>query len=209
MKANNFFGSKLCVIMKFAFKAALCAVTICFAVSMTEFDAQSQAIASEVVRLHILANSDSFEDQSLKIKVRDAVQQSCEELYPEGCGKEQAETLIEKKLPEIIRAAQSVVESNGYDYRVTGRIVNMYFTARQYDNFTLPAGYYDAVRIEIGSGSGHNWWCVMFPPVCISAAEGDISDVLTDEQTKIVREGETEYRFKIYDMIKDLISVEC
>lgn len=202
MKIKNFSTSS-----KLVFKSVLCGFIICFALSMTDFDAQSKEISNEVFRLHILANSDSEEDQNLKLSVRDKVQEFCRNIYGSAKTKEDAERIIKDKLPEIIETAQNEVYRKGYDYIVNGEIVNMYFTNRVYDNITLPAGDYDAVRLTIGEGRGHNWWCVMFPPICISAADNtaDISDVLSDEQTKLVTDGGYEYKFKIYEVYQDLM----
>ena len=168
---------------KLAFKAILCGFVICLALSMTDFDAQSKEISNEVFRLHILANSDSEADQNLKLSVRDEVQKFCYNIYDNAKTKADAEKIISDKLDDIVAVAQNEVYKNGYDYPVKAEIVNMYFTNRVYDNITLPAGDYDAVRITIGEGKGHNWWCVMFPPICISAADNDaeISDVLSGE----------------------------
>lgn len=198
--------SVLCRSGKTAVKAVLCAFVICFVFSMTAFDAQSRDISHRVLRLHILANSDSVDDQRVKLRVRDRVQLLCADLYPEGCTRQQARRILEDKLPEIVAQAQSVVDEQGCSERVHGEIVNMYFTNRVYNDITLPAGNYDALRLTIGSGEGHNWWCVMFPPICVSAASGDISDVLTDNECALVKSDDIEYRFKLYELYEDLAS---
>ncbi len=189
-----------------AAKALACAFLICAFCSMTRFDAQSREISREVVRLHILANSDSEEDQRLKLTVRDAVLRLCADIYPGSCTKEEAESLLRKKLPQIEAEARRVVRECGYDYPVRGELVNMYFTTRTYGNVTLPAGKYDALRIEIGSGQGHNWWCVMFPPICVGAAQARISDALSPEQTELVCSQGVEYKFKIYEIYENFVS---
>lgn len=208
-KIKNVFGkdyfnatSVLC------FKAILCGFIISFALSMISFDAQSKEISNEVFRLHILANSDSVEDQNLKLAVRDVVQEFCYNIYDGEKTKDEAEQLITKNLPEIIEVAQQEVYRQGYNYTVNGEIVNMYFTNRVYDDITLPAGNYDAVRISIGGGEGQNWWCVMFPPICIGAAENnaDISDVLTQEQTEMVTDESYQYKFKVYEIYQNLMN---
>ncbi len=207
MKIKNFLNShSFSTSAMLTFKAVLCGFVICFALSMTDFDAQSQEISDEVFRLHILANSDSEEDQNLKLAVRDEVQKFCYNIYGNAKTKEDAEKILADKLPQIIEIAQNEVYEKGYDYPIKGEIVNMYFTNRVYDNITLPAGDYDAVRITIGEGKGHNWWCVMFPPICISAADNtaDISDVLSDEQTDLVTDSSYEYKFKIYEIYQNI-----
>lgn len=193
--------------LKCIFRAVLCSFVICFAASMTDFDAQSKEISNEVFRLHILANSDSEEDQNLKLAVRDEIQKFCRNIYKTTKTKAEAEKIMKQRLPEIIEIAQKEVLKQGFSYPIKGEIVHMYFTNRVYDNITLPAGDYDAVRITIGDGKGHNWWCVMFPPICISAAENDakISDVLDEEQTKLVTDKKYEYKFKIYEIYQNLM----
>jgi len=193
--------------LKCVLRAVFCGFIICFVTSMTNFDAQSKEIANEVFRLHILANSDSNEDQALKLAVRDEIQKFCENIDKTAKTKEEAEKIIKQRLPEIIEIASREVHKRGFSYPVKGEIVNMYFTNRVYDSITLPAGNYDAVRITIGNGKGHNWWCVMFPPICISAAENSaqISDVLNCEQTKLVTDQKYEYKFKIYELYQNLM----
>lgn len=189
------------------FKSVLCGFIISFMISMVNFDAQSKEISTEVLRLHILANSDSEEDQTLKLNVRNVVQEMCYNIYDDAENKDNAEFIVRKNLDDIINAAQAEVYKEGYDYDVNAELVNMYFTNRVYNDITLPAGYYDAVRITIGSGEGHNWWCVMFPPICISAAENDaeISDVLNDEQTELVTDSSYEYKFKVYEVYQNVM----
>lgn len=201
-------NNKMTEFMKNCFRAVLCAFVICFALSMVSFDASSKAISQEVFRLHILANSDSEEDQKLKLDVRDIVQEYCYNIYDKADTKEEAEAVISENLSNIISVAQKEVYRQGFNYTVKGKIVNMYFTNRTYEDITLPAGYYDAVRLTIGSGEGHNWWCVMFPPICISAAEdtADISDVLDDNETELVTEQSYQYKFKVYEIYQNLMN---
>ncbi|MBQ1389921.1 MAG: stage II sporulation protein R [Clostridia bacterium] len=185
--------------VKTAVKSVAVAFVLCFLLSMTDFDARSKDIADSVVRFHIIANSDNEGDQQLKLKIRDEVLNVCRNIYPEECTKQQAEAILSQHMSDIVNTAQNVAAQYGYDYDISGELVNMFFPNRVYDDFTLPAGYYDAVRLKIGSGKGHNWWCVMFPPVCIAAAECDISDVLSDSQLDLVKSDGISYRFKIYE----------
>jgi len=189
----------------FVFRAILSAFVICCMLSMTKFDAQSHRIADSVVRLHILANSDSEEDQLLKLDVRNLVQDLCYNMYENVQSRSEAEKIIEDRLPFILDAVREEIRNSGYDYEVGGELVNMYFTNRTYDNITLPAGYYHALRITIGEGKGHNWWCVMYPPICISCAEkrADISDVLDENTTKLVTDKSYKYDFKVYELYRN------
>ncbi|MBQ2605214.1 MAG: stage II sporulation protein R [Clostridia bacterium] len=192
-------------IIKLVFRAVLCGFVICCMLSLTKFDAQSRSIADSVVRLHILANSNSAEDQALKLHVRNLVQELCYNMYANAETRSEAEALIQKRLPYIVENVQDEIQKMGYDYKINGELVNMYFTNRTYGSVTLPAGYYHAVRLTIGEGKGHNWWCVMYPPICISCAEkrADISDVLDEEQTKVVTEKSYKYEFKVYELYRD------
>lgn len=204
---NTLEGLKHSTNAQLVLKSVLCGFLISFMITMVSFDAQSKEISTEVLRLHILANSDSEKDQELKLSVRNVVQEMCYNIYDGTESKEDAERKVQMNLDKIIKAAQDEVYKEGYTYDVKGEIVNMYFTNRVYNDITLPAGYYDAVRITIGSGEGHNWWCVMFPPICISAAENEaeISDVLSDEQTELVTDSSYQYKFKVYEIYQNLM----
>lgn len=166
---------------------AVIALIICLAFNSTaEFERQCEDIRSEILRLHVLANSDSDEDQELKLLVRDAVLEAGERCFGLCDDIESASLLIEQNLLLLLRRADEVVAENGYDYEVSINIQTCYFNTRTYDEITLPAGFYQAVRVEIGEGSGQNWWCVMFPAMCITAATGEISDVLNEDEVDLV-----------------------
>lgn len=145
-----------------------------FTTSITGFAQQCSAVRGATVRLHILANSDSERDQALKLQVRDAVLDSVEDTLARAATREEALALAEQSLPSVERTARETLRANGCTDDVRAEIVNMYFATRKYDNgVVMPAGRYDAVRILIGEGAGRNWWCVMFPPLCLPAAEPD------------------------------------
>jgi len=155
-------------------------------------------IRSGVLRLHILANSDSDEDQRLKLAVRDRILSL--DLFSSGhaSSKEEAEKETAASLSEIEEAARAELSSQGCSDEVKAELVRMYFTTRVYKNVTLPAGYYDAVRITIGEGAGHNWWCVLYPPLCIPAAEAEEPlDVFTPEEEEIIT-GEDKYEVRFF-----------
>ena len=170
----------------------------------------SAQIKTDTLRLHIIANSDSDFDQKLKLKVRDRVLEYTGELFAEVSGKTEAEALAEYSSDEIKNIAEEVIVENGADYSVSVEITNMWFETRSYDGFTLPAGDYDAVRIIIGAGEGHNWWCVMYPPLCIPMAS-EITDDKEIEQEffstrelDMIRKPEKyEVRFMLWDKLKD------
>lgn len=131
------------------------------------------ALADKVVRLHVLANSDSEEDQALKLRVRDVVLERATELLEQSADRREAEGLLRGNLLELERIAAEEIKVCGYDYPVTAELTDTEFPTKEYDGFTLPAGEYLALRIVIGEGGGRNWWCVVFPPLC-TAASADV-----------------------------------
>lgn len=130
-----------------------------------------QELSDRVVRLHVLANSDSEEDQALKLKVRDRILAYTEPILAGSADRREAEALLRGRLLEMERIAVEEIRANGYDYGVSARLEDASFPTREYEGFTLPAGKYLALRIVIGEGAGRNWWCVVFPPLCAAAAE--------------------------------------
>lgn len=166
------------------------------------FDRGCDGIRDSVLRLHILANSDSDADQSLKLKVRDRLLHEGRELFSDCQSRDKAEQKAKSEVERLTAAAEEVIATEGYSYPVKIYIGDADFNIRQYGDVTLPSGRYRAVNVVIGSGEGHNWWCVMFPPLCLPAAEevnadkDEIEEVLTDEQTDIV-ENSSKYEFKL------------
>lgn len=197
-------------IMKLFIKSACIAFVLTVIYSVIPFETQCSEISEDVFRLHILANSDSDEDQSLKLKVRDEVLEYTEDLFNSASSKEEAEKIISDNLQSISNVAYRTLLENGYDYTVTAEITNMYFTTRYYESYTLPSGMYDALRITIGEGEGHNWWCVMYPSICISSVEEKDSkakEVLNDGEYDIVRNEQYQYKFKIVEMFEKICSL--
>lgn len=147
---------------------------------LSTFAGDCGQVRGEVLRLHILANSDSEEDQALKLQVRDALLAETGELFAEAGDLAAATAAAQEALPQLEEAARQVMAQSGYPYDAHAQLVTMFFETRQYDGFTLPAGTYQAVRITLGQGGGHNWWCVMYPPLCIPAAAPDDSTEARD-----------------------------
>lgn len=180
--------------------------------SICSFAKTSEEIRSDVLRLHVIANSDSSVDQNLKLRLRDYILEEGEDIFDGSVNVENAVKKIEPKLAELENSAETFVKNAGFDYDVKITLSNEYFTTRTYDSVTLPAGKYLALRVVIGSGEGHNWWCVMFPPMCVPAADkkDEIENVFTDKEIKLV-ESKPKYepRFKvveIYEQIREKIS---
>lgn len=180
--------------------------------SICSFAKTSEEIHSDVLRLHVIANSDSSVDQNLKLRLRDYILEEGEDIFDGSVNVENAVKKIEPKLAELEKSAETFVKNAGFDYDVKITLSNEYFTTRTYESVTLPAGKYLALRVVIGSGEGHNWWCVMFPPMCVPAADkkDEIENVFTDKEIKLV-ESKPKYepRFKvveIYEQIRETIS---
>lgn len=180
--------------------------------SICSFAKTSEEIRSDVLRLHVIANSDSSVDQNLKLRLRDYILEEGEDIFDGSVNVENAVKKIEPKLAELEKSAETFVKNAGFDYDVKITLSNEYFTTRTYESVTLPAGKYLALRVVIGSGEGHNWWCVMFPPMCVPAADkkDEIENVFTDKEIKLV-ESKPKYepRFKvveIYEKIRETIS---
>lgn len=158
-------------------------------------------LADKVVRLHILANSDSEEDQALKLRVRDRVLERATELLEQTGDRREAADVLQSHLPELERIAAEEISDCGYEYDVTAEVANTMFPTKEYDGFTLPAGEYLALRIIIGEGNGHNWWCVVFPPLCAAASE-DVAETalaagLSEDQVGLITEENRGYELRL------------
>jgi stage II sporulation protein R len=159
-----------------------------------------QELSDKVVRLHVLANSDSEEDQALKLQVRDAVLVRAEELLTEASDRQEAESLLRGRLLEFEDIAAEAIAQAGYDYPVSVELADTDFPTREYDGFTLPAGEYLALRVLIGEAQGQNWWCVVFPPLCTAAAADVPASALaagfSQEEVSLITEGDGGYILK-------------
>ncbi len=169
--------------------------------NFADFENTLGSIRHDVLRMHILANSDSKEDQDLKLCVRDELLENSEELFGECKTLEDMKICAEEKKDEINSLVLNVIHDKGYDYTAQTQVVNMEFDAREYGDITMPAGTYDALRITIGEAQGHNWWCVMYPPLCLPAAENAEADMenanqFFDEKQLDIMENPDEYEVK-------------
>jgi stage II sporulation protein R len=159
-----------------------------------------QELSDKVVRLHVLANSDSEEDQALKLKVRDRILAYAEPLLAGAADRQEAEALLRGRVLELERIAAEEIRADGYDYSVTIELEDTVFPTREYEGFTLPAGKYLALRAIIGAGEGRNWWCVMFPPLCAAASaevpETALAAGLSPSQVGLITEEDQGYVLK-------------
>lgn len=181
--------------------------------SMIPFFAACDNISNDVLRLHVLANSDSEEDQQLKLSVRDAVLEESSRWYQDAEDFEAANSAVCTHIGSIQKAAKEAVRRAGRDDDVQVQVTDMYFTTRDYEDFSLPAGKYRTLRVTIGEGDGKNWWCIVYPSLCLPAAgdgeDTDGSDPMAalpeSEEEIITNPGEYQVRFKIvewYEAVK-------
>ena len=168
--------------------------------------AVSKDLSSSVFRLHVIANSDSKEDQDLKYKVRDALINYMNDLCSNVSNKSDAISIANCHISDFREIALKVIKDNGYNYDVSVEIGNFEFPTKSYGDISLPSGFYDALRVKIGSASGQNWWCVMFPPLCFvdvtsgivpeESKEAMKKDLLDEEFSLISNENDSKISFK-------------
>ncbi len=182
--------------------------TIC---AFSYVQAVSTDISNSVFRLHVIANSNSDEDQSLKYKVRDNLLEYMNNICSNCSSKEEAIELVTEHQEEFKQVALETIKNEGYSYDVKINIGNFEFPTKQYGDISLPAGYYDALRVEIGKAEGRNWWCVMFPSLCfIDVSSGivpeeskeELQNVLSDEEYSIISDNsnsEIKLKFKLIE----------
>lgn len=165
----------------------------------------SQDLSNNFFRLHILANSDSEADQALKLKVRDNIIEYMNTISYDGLSKKEAINLTSQNLDNFKKIAEDTIQKEGYSYPVSLEIGNFYFPTKEYGNVSLPAGYYDALKIEIGEAKGKNWWCSLFPPLCFvdissgvidEEAEEELKNNLTEEEFAIITSNSDTVKFK-------------
>ena len=161
-------------------------------------EATQVRLASQVIRLHVLANSDSEEDQALKLEVRDRVLETTSALLAGETEPQAAAVLLDQHLDDIAQTAAQEISAQGHDDRVEVRLEQTWFPTRQYQGISLPAGNYLALRVLIGAAEGHNWWCVVFPNLCLPAVSERAleASTLTPGQISLLQEEETSYVFR-------------
>ena len=175
-------------------------------------------LSGNLIRLHVVANSDSPEDQELKNTVRDNILAYVRNEVKDSKNIEQTRAMICEKIPEITNLARETIQSNGYSYDVETTLGVYPFPTRAYGDIALPAGNYQALKVVIGNGEGSNWWCVLFPPLCfVDVTHGtvpdfvrkDLQEVLTDEEYSIITSADSEseipvkIKFKIVELFQE------
>lgn len=179
------------------------AIVLSLVMNVVGFASDCADVRRDVLRLHVVGASDSQFDQSLKLKVRDAVLEKGGTIFEGTVTADKAEKIITPRIQELKAAAEAVLLENGCDYNVDITVGEEFFATRCYEDFTMPAGVYTAVRVNIGTAQGKNWWCVMFPPLCLPAAFADADAFFDDNEMKVITSSpEYEPRFKIIEMIE-------
>ncbi len=170
--------------------------------SMTAFAQTCEQVRADTLRLHVQANSDTIDDQILKLKVRDAILDELAAAYEgeETPSKEDVIQWLHTRMPQLQLVAANVLEKAGVHEGVSVYLTQMYFDTTAYDDFTMPAGEYTALRVEIGAHEGHNWWCVLYPSLCISAAGGAYE---TEAENELIV-GDYEIRFAAVEWVERL-----
>lgn len=162
-------------------------------------------IAGEIIRFHVIANSDSKEDQNLKILVKDSLVTELSPYLKEVNSIDRARQILSEKLPDIQESAQAVIRDNGYDYPVHVSLEPCYFPLKVYGDYTFPPGTYEALRVKIGEAKGQNWWCVMFPPLCFVDETYSIVNEESEKQLKVLL---TEEEFETLKLQKTPVKVK-
>lgn len=184
---------------------ALLAAVFCTAAAL---QSQQQEMAGKLIRLHVVANSDRSEDQAVKLQVRDAVLAVTEPVLEKTSQPEQA---LVSALPEIRTAAEGCLRENGFSEQVTVSFGMERFPTRVYEGFSLPAGVYRSLRVTIGEGAGHNWWCVVFPSICFRATAAELEQAaaaagLTGEEVQLITGAGEGYvlKFKAMELLEQM-----
>ncbi len=190
-------GAELAVVV-----GLLCAI---FA-SMAHFEAACDDLRQNVLRLHIIANSDSEEDQAVKLLVRDKILEESTDIFAGETDLKRAEEKAAERLNEFCETAEKVLRENGFSYGASAEIGDSYFETREYEDFTLPAGNYRSLIIRLGKAQGKNWWCVIFPAVCVPAAtDASLSDSTRDTSAQIAEHPQKYVmRFKTVEIYEDI-----
>ncbi len=195
---------------KILLSVAVIGISLYFAFSCTFFTASAQSVREDVVRLHILANSDLQIDQEVKLKVRDALLNTNASILGKGVTPKNAKEHFENSKEILTKTAKETLEENGFNYDVDITLQKEYFETRNYGTLTFPAGQYTALKVVLGDGKGQNWWCVMFPPLCVPTADGIETneknvDYLSQNGEKIINGGEKYIvKFKILEIYEEL-----
>lgn len=182
-------------------------MTLTISGEVKNINSLSENYKDKLIRFHVIANSDSDEDQELKLKVRDAVIEYLQPKLSKSKNISQSEEIIKNEYDQIEKISENIIKENGYTYDIKVGIEYSNFPTKQYSSVVLPAGEYKALKIVIGEGTGKNWWCVMFPPLCFIDEENGVIDKATDEKLKEVLT-EEEYNLITHKTKEEVSRVE-
>lgn len=157
--------------------------------------------ASQLIRFHVIANSDRLEDQTLKLHVRDVIVNEMRERFRHASSRQEAEEVLIKSMNEIKTVAEEQIKREGKDYQVAVMMGDYVFPTKTYGDLTLPAGNYHAVRVVIGEGKGKNWWCVLFPPLCFVDSVETLDKDQKAKGMKVFEKENVEFRLKCADFL--------
>jgi len=204
----NKFKSKFKIILTlfilFSIYTTICAISYVQAVSSD--------ISNSVFRLHVIANSNSDDDQALKYKVRDNLLHYMNDICSNCKSKQEAINIVTEHNDKFKQIALETIKNEGYSYNVNINIGNFKFPTKHYGDISLPAGYYDALKVEIGDAKGRNWWCVMFPSLCFvdissgivpNKSKEELKNVLSDEEYSVISDDsnpEMQFKFKLLEL---------
>ncbi len=204
---------KLISINKVKLILASVVIGVCLTGAIQSYSKKVMAdISSNVIRLHIIANSDSENDQNLKLKVRNEIIEYLKPLLKNASNVEETKKIINNNIKAIENVAEKAIKKDGYTYCVTANFGNYKFPTKAYENARFPKGNYDALRIVIGNGAGKNWWCVLYPQLCFTGGtDGTLSDegearlknVLTDDEYEMITSDKINFKFRIVEWFSD------
>ena len=179
-------------------KAMIVLVLLALFIFVSNMEFATQIDSDSLIRIHVLANSDSQADQALKLQVKDAVVTYLKPQLEQSCSIAESRQIIQRSLPQIEQIAQQTLQQQHSGYQVTLQYGRFDFPIKYYGSFSLPAGNYEALRILIGEGQGHNWWCVLFPPMCFTDNDASSSGKYTDQ----TQEKKVVIKFKSAELLK-------
>lgn len=185
--------------MKNAILPTICILlcTLCMIFVPTEAEA---SIYNDTVRLHILAPSDTVEDQNLKLEVRDMILKKYGDLFSKSKSAAEAAEAIRRELPSIKADCERLILDTGYDYSVKAELSDEWFNTRDYTDFSLPGGTYTSLTVTLGEGEGQNWWCVMYPPLCLDASLGKTPASYSESEINLITGGGYRIKFKLLEV---------
>lgn len=187
----------------------ICGLVSSILFSMVGFTDSCNEMYKNIIRIRVIANSDSKADQQLKLLIRDAVLQDSKEMFKDRHSFDEVVETTKNNIQIFCETAKEVVLNSGFNYSVSAEFRDEYFETRNYDDFTLPAGVYNTLVLTLGEGKGENWWCVMYPEVCVGACSARLNDSISDKSARFAYNSDKyAVKFKtveIFEKLKNII----